>query len=173
MLIRIPHTRHGIHRQHSYLQTGSSVSCPSIHVLPIADAMQTAPCAVLRCPLTDPRVTDTTTYSIDILTARRIFEAVHRLQADNTGGSWRQPVRTLIKVLANVVDCDNSEQKYRQLPLSNAKVRATLWDVVSARQVCNAGGLPRRCCTNIGPFAGNSVEAHNEHTVIHQHNRWH
>ena len=82
---------------------------------------------------------DTSTYSIDILTARRIFEAAHRLQADNTGGSWRQPLRTLIKALSNVVDCDNREQKYRQLPLSNDKVRANLWNVVAARQASDGG----------------------------------
>lgn len=84
---------------------------------------------------------DASTYSIDILTARRIFEAVHSLQADNTGSGWRQPVKTLIKVLANVVDCDNREQKYRQLPLSNDRVRLDLWDVIAARQVSDGGGV--------------------------------
>ena len=64
---------------------------------------------------------------------------MHRLQADNTGGSWRQPIRALIKVLSNVVDCDNREQKYRQLSLTNDKVRANLWDVIAARQVSHGG----------------------------------
>lgn len=75
------------------------------------------------------------------MTARRVFEGVHSLQADNTGGSWRQSVRTLITVLSNVVGCDNREQKYRQLSLSNDKVRANLWTVIAARQVSDGSSL--------------------------------
>lgn len=77
---------------------------------------------------------DASTYSIGILTAKRIFETAHWLQSENPGGAWRKPAALLIKALANVVDCGNSEAKFKQLPLSNEKVRTGLWEVLAARQ---------------------------------------
>lgn len=95
---------------------------------------------------------DASTYSISIVTAKRIFEAAHYLQSENKGQAWRKPAALLIKALANVVDCGNREAKYRQLPLSNEKVRTGLWDVLAARQVRQLRGALWKCTSTLEPW---------------------
>lgn len=135
-------TRRGNRRRRFGLPTGDSVSItlvkPQATLLNASARVPSGSSPLARRALSIRACSssaDASTYAIDILTAQQIFEAAHRLQADNTGGCWRQPAKTLIKALSNVVDCGNSELKYCQLPLSNDKVRANLWDVAAAWQV--------------------------------------
>mmetsp|Transcript_13518 Transcript_13518/g.40875 ORF Transcript_13518/g.40875 Transcript_13518/m.40875 type:complete len:360 (-) Transcript_13518:478-1557(-) len=84
---------------------------------------------------------DCSTYGIDIATSKAIFEAVHHLQGENRGGAWKRPVALLIKILGNVVDCGNTEAKFRTLQLRNAKFQEGVWEVFAARQVLEAVGF--------------------------------
>jgi len=59
---------------------------------------------------------------------------VHHLQGENRGGAWKRPVALLIKILGNVVDCGNTEAKFRTLQLRNAKFQEGVWEVFAARQ---------------------------------------
>mmetsp|Transcript_16055 Transcript_16055/g.44763 ORF Transcript_16055/g.44763 Transcript_16055/m.44763 type:complete len:366 (+) Transcript_16055:320-1417(+) len=90
---------------------------------------------------------DSESYGISLVVARLLFDSVQSMLSaqPHIGGGTRTPAQValavLVKLIGNVVGCDNSIPKFRTLKADNAKIAACIVGVQGAPEVLEAVGF--------------------------------